>query len=72
MAGVDAPINRGQSNDETNFVWPNPGHQQIRACLIGPTVAEAVKFGTIEPEYDRFFILTSRPERGTLQKLLFS
>jgi hypothetical protein len=26
--------------------------------VIGPTVAEAVESGTIEPEYDRFFILT--------------
>ena len=26
--------------------------------MIGPTAAEAVKFGTVEADYDRFYILT--------------
>jgi hypothetical protein len=56
--GRACAINRGQSNDETNFVWRNAGYEQIRECVIGPTSAVAVKFGTMEPEYGRLFILT--------------
>ncbi len=26
--------------------------------MIGPTAAEAVKFGTVEADYDRFYILS--------------
>ena len=38
-------------------LWPN-APWEIRECLIGPTAAEAVKFGAVEADYDRFYILT--------------
>jgi len=40
--------------------------EEIRECLIGPNAAEAVKFGTMEPQYDRFFILTLAQNKETL------